>query len=167
MIHQHHYVWRSHSAIHLIFVQCFRELKKMCPVSDFAELVDKPVVVGGGAGVSGGVTDLDHRRVNIDLHCFHKEDTPPEIYRIRFHEICSHYDGFHRLYTDGSKVGDQVASAAVTRNSTKVVRLANKASILRAELYAITKTLNLSSFQIHCQAWKPPMASKLKWIWSR
>ena len=70
------------------------------------------------------------------------QDTPPEIYRSRFYEICSLYDGFHRLYTDGSKVGDQVASTSVTRNSTKVVRLANKASIFRAELYAITLAMD-------------------------
>ena len=81
---------------------------------------------------------LDHPRVNLDLPCFHKQDTPPEIYRSRFHEICSQYDGFHRLYTDGSKVGDQIASAVVTRNSTKAVRLANKAGIFRVELYAVT-----------------------------
>ena len=76
---------------------------------------------------------LDHPRVNFDLHCFHKEDTPPEIYRSRFHELCSHYDGFCRLYTDGSKISDQVASAAVARNSTKTVHLPDKASIFRAE----------------------------------
>jgi len=70
----------------------------------------------------------------------HKEGTPPEIYRSRFYEICAH--GFHRLYTDVSKVGDQVALAAVNRNSTKVVRLANKASIFRAELYAITLAMD-------------------------
>ena len=42
---------------------------------------------------------LDHPRVKFDLHCLPKEDTPPEIYRSRFHELCSHYDGFRRLYT--------------------------------------------------------------------
>ena len=81
---------------------------------------------------------IDHPRVNFDVHCFHKEDTFPEIYRSRFHELCSHYDGFRRLYTDGSKIGDQVASAAVTTNSTKTVRLPDKASIFRAVLYAIS-----------------------------
>jgi len=85
---------------------------------------------------------LDHPHVNLDVRCFHKEDTPPEIYRSRFHEICSQYDGFHRLYTDGLKVGDQVASSAVTRNSTKAVRLANKASIFRGKLYAITLAMD-------------------------
>jgi len=68
--------------------------------------------------------------------------TIKEIYRSRFLEICSQYDGFHRLYTDDSKVGDQVASAAVTRNFTKAVLLANKASIFRAELYTITLAMD-------------------------
>ena len=66
---------------------------------------------------------LDHPCVKFDLiHHFRKEDTPPEIYRSRFHELCSYYDGFHRLYTNGSKIGDQVASAAVARNSDKTIR---------------------------------------------
>ena len=85
---------------------------------------------------------LDHPCVNLDLHHFREEDTPPEIYRSRFHELCSYYDGFHRLYTDGSKIGDQVASAAVARNSTKTIRLPDRASIFRAELYAITLAMN-------------------------
>jgi len=47
---------------------------------------------------------LDHPRVNFDLHHFRKQDTPPEIYRSRFHELCSYYDDFYRLYTDCSKI---------------------------------------------------------------
>ena len=80
---------------------------------------------------------FDHPRVNFDLHCLHKEDTP-EIYRSRFHELFSHYDGFRQLYMDSSKMSDQVASAAVARSSTKMVRLPDKTSIFRVELYAIT-----------------------------
>jgi len=80
--------------------------------------------------------------VNFDIHHFRKEDTPPEIYRSRFHELCSYYDGFCRLYTDGSKIGDQVASAAVARNFTKTVRLPDRASIFTAELYAITLAMD-------------------------
>ena len=41
-------------------------------------------------------------------------------------------------YRDGSKIDDQVASAAVARKSTKTVHLPDRASIFRAELYAIT-----------------------------
>jgi len=92
---------------------------------------------------------LDHPRVNFDLPCFHKEDNPPEIYRSRFHELCSHYDGFHRLYMDGSRIGDQVASAAAVRNSTKTVHLPDKASIFRAELYAITLAMDFIRHSKH------------------
>ena len=118
---------------------------------------------------------LDHPRVNFDLHCFHKEDTPPEIYRSRFHELCSQYDGFHHLYTDGSKIGDQVASAAIARNRTKTVRLPDKASIFRAELYAITLAMdsicysNDTKFIVVSDSMSSlealSVASKLKWIW--
>jgi len=85
---------------------------------------------------------LDHPHVNFDLHCFLKEDTPPEIYRSRFHELCSQYDGFRRLYTDGSKISDQVALAAFARNCTKTAHLPDKASIFRAELYAISLVMD-------------------------
>jgi len=45
----------------------------------------------------------------------------------------------YRPYTEGSKIGDQVASAAVARNSIKTVCLPDKASIFRAiTLHAIS-----------------------------
>ena len=80
--------------------------------------------------------------MNFDLHSFHKEDTPPEIYTSRFYELCSQYDGFHRLHRDGSKIGDLVASAAIARNRTKMVCLADKASIFTAELYTLTLAMD-------------------------
>jgi len=92
---------------------------------------------------------LDHPRVNFDLHYLHKEDIPPEIYRSRFHELSSQYDGFNQLYTDGSKIGDQVASAAVVRNFTKTVRLPDKASIFRVELYTITLAMDFIRHSKH------------------
>ena len=46
------------------------------------------------------------------------------------------------LYTDGSKIADQVDSAAVARNSTKTVHLPDKASIFRAELYAVSLVMD-------------------------
>ena len=52
------------------------------------------------------------------------------------------YDGFHGLYMDGLKIGDQVPLAAVARNSAKPIRLPDKASIFRAELYAITLAMD-------------------------
>jgi len=116
---------------------------------------------------------FDHPHVNFDLHCFLKEDTPPEIYRSRFLELCSHYDGFRRLYTYGSKIGDQVASVAVAGNFTK--RSAYQIEPVSSErnytqfllpwiLFVIAKTVDLSSSLIQSQAWKPSMALELNCI---
>ena len=71
-------------------------------------------------------------------HRFYKDDTAPDIYRSMFYEICDSYDNFDHIYTDGSKMGDRVASAAICSNVVRSTRLPNNASIFRAELYAIT-----------------------------
>ena len=87
---------------------------------------------------------LLHRpEINYSLHSAHKDDTAPEIFRHGFNELCADYNQFTRLYTDGSKIGDRVASAVVWQNSCKTVRLPNNASIFRAELYAINLSLNI------------------------
>ena len=48
------------------------------------------------------------------------------------------YDNFEHIYTDGSKMGDRVASAAVCSNMVRSTRLPNNASIFSVELYTIT-----------------------------
>jgi len=60
-----------------------------------------------------------------------------------FFEFCDHYKDFSQLYTDSSKMGNEVAAAVVRGNVTKTTRLPNKASIFRAELYAISLALSL------------------------
>jgi len=51
------------------------------------------------------------------------------------------YKDFSRLYTDGSRMGNQVAAVVVYRCTTKTARLTNTASIFSAELYAISLAL--------------------------
>jgi len=53
------------------------------------------------------------------------------------------YNHFTRLYTDGSKMGDGVASAVVCQKLCKTVCLPGNASIFRAEFYAISLALNI------------------------
>ena len=50
---------------------------------------------------------------------------------------------YRLLYTDGSKMGNEVAAAVLHGNVTKTTRLPNKASIFRAELHAISLALSL------------------------
>ena len=86
---------------------------------------------------------LKRPTIDLSLQGFCKEDTSPEIYRSKFYELCNKYKGFSQLYTDGSKVGDRVASAVVFRNITNTCRLPDKAGISRAELYAIKLAMTL------------------------
>ena len=58
-----------------------------------------------------------------------------------FFEFCDHYKDFSQLYTDGSKMGNQVAAAVVHGSVTKTTRQPNKSSIFRAELHAISLAL--------------------------
>jgi len=60
-----------------------------------------------------------------------------------FFEFCDHYRDFSQLYTDGCKMGNEVAAVVVHGNVTKTGRLPNKASIFRAELHAISLALSL------------------------
>ena len=52
-------------------------------------------------------------RINYTIHQSSKDNTSPEIYRNKFFEVCDHYKDFCRLYTDGSRMGNQVAAAVV------------------------------------------------------
>jgi len=67
----------------------------------------------------------------------HTNDAVPDIFRSMSYKMCTSYDNFDHIYTDGSKMGDRVASAAVCLTVVRSSRLPNNASIFRAELYAI------------------------------
>ena len=51
--------------------------------------------------------------VNYSLHSADKPDIPAEIHKHRFYELCDLYVVYYSIYTDGSKVGDRVASAII------------------------------------------------------
>jgi len=57
--------------------------------------------------------------VNYSLRSADKADIPAEIHKYRFYELCDQYADYCRIYTDGSKVGEQVASAIVYKASPK------------------------------------------------
>ena len=76
--------------------------------------------------------------VNYSLHSADKADIPVEIHKYRFFtNFAMQYVDYCRIYTDGSKAGERVASAIVYKGITKSVRLPDLISIFRAELYAL------------------------------
>jgi len=75
--------------------------------------------------------------VNYSLHNADKADKPAEIHKYRFYELCDQYADYCRIYTDGSKAGERVASVIIYKGITKSVRLPDLTSIVCAELYAL------------------------------
>ena len=70
--------------------------------------------------------------------------TAPDICKNKFLKFCYHYKDFSQLYTNGSRMVNQVAAVVVYKSSTKTNRLPNTASIFSAELYTISLALAVS-----------------------
>ena len=69
-----------------------------------------------------------------------KDTTNPEVYKQAFLEITSRHQNHVQIFTDGSKVNEKVAAAAVSSlapNSPFSCRLRDHCSIYTAELQAI------------------------------
>jgi ribonuclease HI len=78
----------------------------------------------------------------FDLHhSGSKSETPPYIFHTQLNQILSNFDGFTRLYTDGSKDGPSVAAAAICGPRIMVKRLPDHSSIFSAEARAILLAL--------------------------
>jgi ribonuclease HI len=67
---------------------------------------------------------------------------PPDIFRSKLAELFSTFDGYERIYTDGSKEGEAVAATAVSRYGALVKRLPDLASMFSAEAQAVMLALN-------------------------
>ena len=71
-----------------------------------------------------------------------KATTNPIIFKTKFLEVKEQYYTHEEIYTDGSKDGEKVASAAILDGELYQFRLPNNSSIFSAELKAIDLTLN-------------------------
>jgi ribonuclease HI len=70
-----------------------------------------------------------------------ESDSPTDVVWSRFSELLSAFDGFSRIYTDGSKEETAVGAAAVTDSVVLVKRLPDHTSIFSAEARAILLAL--------------------------
>jgi len=63
--------------------------------------------------------------------------------------VCDELSNYHHIYTDGSKINNSVAAAAVSREEVKSLQIPDKASIFTAELVALNLTLDIVSHSRH------------------
>ena len=88
---------------------------------------------------------------NFELTQYKKSETKPLLIQQHFAEIRSVTSEYSAIYTDGSKDGDRVASAAVFGQQVDSLRLPSASSIFSAEANVILVALKFvaSSDEIH------------------
>ena len=79
---------------------------------------------------------------NYFLASYKKATTDPMIFKNKFLEVKEQYYTHEEIFTDGSKDGEKVASAAILDGELNQFRLPNNSSIFSAELKAIDFALN-------------------------
>ena len=84
---------------------------------------------------------MNQPKINCDLSEYKKEGTPPELFTALAGEKKEKYNNYKHIYTDGSKMDEKVAAAAVTDSEIFVSRLADHSSIFTAEARAIDLAL--------------------------
>ena len=72
---------------------------------------------------------LKSPRYMYDLCIDTKENTDPLMFRTKFNEIKDHYSDFQFICTDGSKMDEKVAAAAITESETYTFRLPDNSPI--------------------------------------
>ena len=72
-----------------------------------------------------------------------KSDTLPDLYLSCYRELVSEYEGYSKIFTDGSKKGSAVSAAAVTFGKVLVKRLPDHSSIFSAESRAVLLALDI------------------------
>jgi kelch-like protein 2/3 len=72
-----------------------------------------------------------------------KAEIPPEVFKSKVSEILINFEGYQRIYTDGSKADTAVASAAISGARLSIKRLPDSSSIFSAEARAILLALNI------------------------
>ena len=81
--------------------------------------------------------------VDLSLSTLSKSITSPEIYHSKFFEICEGLQDYYHIYTDGSKMNNLTAAAAVGRDVSKSLCINSQASIFTAELVALNLSLDI------------------------
>jgi len=86
---------------------------------------------------------LKHPVIELSLHSSDKAVTPPDVFKVRFYELCDRFKNFYHIYTDGSKMGHRVSAALCHKRCTSAIRLPGATSIFNAELHAILLALDV------------------------
>ena len=81
---------------------------------------------------------------DFSLHLLvNKSEVTPNVYQSTFNEPVSQYDGYTRIFTDGSQIGEAVGAAAIVGSQVSKKRLPNGSSIFSAEARGLLVALDM------------------------
>ncbi len=81
---------------------------------------------------------------DLTLHLLgNKTDVTPTLFQSKYNELVSQYDGYTRIFTDGSQIGDAVGAAALVGCQVTKKRLPTGSSIFSAEARGILMALDM------------------------
>jgi len=79
-------------------------------------------------------------QLSLHLHR-NKSEVSPTVYQSKFNEFFSQYDVYTRIFTDGSKSGEAVGSAAIVASRLCKKRLPNNSSIVSASIMSSANSI--------------------------
>ena len=122
-------------------VRVFSVLRQM----QFPPLAIKPAFSYKLLGLTQPTYTLPLPSIDLTLTAHKKDATPDTVYRQEFHNVCStSYGTYNFIYTDGSVSESGTASAALHSEGRYCATLPRAATILTAELHAISLALRLA-----------------------
>ena len=87
---------------------------------------------------------LEPASFEFSLHLLgSKSEVTPNVHQSTFNELVSQYDGYTRIFTDGSQIGEAVGAAAIVGSQVSKKRLPNDSSIFSAEARGLLMALDM------------------------
>lgn len=81
---------------------------------------------------------------DLTLHLLgNKTEVTPNVFQSSFNELVSQYEGYTRIFTDGSQIGEAVGAAAIVGSQISKKRLPNGSSIFSAEARGLLMALDM------------------------
>lgn len=105
--------------------------------------LDETLTIPQNFGVGYCPWEVKMPQINTELTRFDKEQVAPRVIRSAFLEINENYDGYYKIYTDGSKNDTGVGFGVCSEDLDLVYRagLPSEWSVFSAELIAIEYAL--------------------------
>jgi len=85
---------------------------------------------------------LKHPKIDLSLHSLDKAVTLPEVFKVRFYQLCDRFKNFYHICTDGSKMGHRVSAT-----------LCHKRSIRQLFGCRVQQASSMRNFTLSCLPW--------------